>query len=320
MIRVGLAGVGNLGRGVLAALEQAPDMKLAAIFSRRALDMAQAPIYAMDDLAQHAGELDVLILAGGSADDLPTQTPYAAQFCDIVDSFDTHAKIPEHFAAVDAALRASGHFGVISAGWDPGLFSLMRVYAQAALPVGHTASFWGRGVSQGHSAAIRGIHGVAGAVQYTNPVPAAVTAAMEGRGEGLTTRDKHTRECYVVLEDGADAAAVEKAIVTMPNYFADYDTTVTFISADELARNHAGMPHGGKVVRNGTTAEGSRHAVALDITMESNPAFTASLLVAYARAVVRMRVGGAIGAATVFDIPPAQLLPQDGATLRATLL
>ena len=324
-IRVGVLGFGNLGRGVLAALTQNPDMELIGLFTRR--DPANlaglpegTPAYSVDDLTAFREKLDVLILCGGSATDLPRQTPQYAKYFNVVDSFDTHANIPAHFAACEEAAKESGHIALISTGWDPGLFSLQRLWGQCVLPQGSTYTFWGRGVSQGHSDAIRRIPGVADARQYTVPVEPALERVRSGENPELTTREKHTRACYVVAEDGADLEAIRQAIVTMPNYFADYDTTVHFISKEELVRDHSGLPHGGMVIRSGMTASGLHHRMEYGLTLDSNPEFTASVLVAYARAAVRMQKEGMTGAKTVLDVPPAYLSPKSGAELRKELL
>ena len=325
-MKIAIAGYGNLGRGVEAAVTNAPDMELVGIFTRRdpkSVNTASgAPAYKLDDIDAHANDVDVVVICGGSATDLPKQTPeLAKRFC-VVDSFDTHANIPAHFAAVDAAAREAGTLGVISCGWDPGLFSLARLYASAALPQGADYTFWGRGVSQGHSDAIRRIPGVADARQYTVPVPKAVEAARSGKNPELTTREKHTRECFVVAEEGADLAAIEQAIVTMPNYFADYDTTVTFISQAELDANHAGLPHGGTVIRSGRTGLDDEYAdtIEFSLALDSNPHFTGSVLASVARAACRMHQNGQVGAYTMFDIPPALLSPLSGEELRAHLM
>ncbi len=326
MIRIGILGYGNLGRGVEYAVEANADMKLVAIFSRRdpasVKPRTNVPVISADDAEMWKDKVDVLILCGGSATDLPEQTPSFAKLFNVVDSFDTHAKIPAHFAAVDAAAKAAGHIGVISVGWDPGMFSLTRAYANAVLTNGADYTFWGRGVSQGHSDAIRRIPGVKNAKQYTVPVPAALDAVRSGSNPTLTTREKHTRECYVVLEEGADAAAVEKAIVTMPNYFSDYDTTVHFISEEELLRDHAGLPHAGFVLRSGATgANGeNKHIIEFSLKLDSNPEFTACVLAAYARAAHRLASEGVTGCKTVLDIAPAYLSAKSGDELRASLL
>lgn len=326
MIRIGILGYGNLGRGVEYAVEANADMELVAIFTRRDPASVQprtnVPVVHADKAAEWKDKVDVLILCGGSATDLPAQTPAFAKLFNVVDSFDTHAKIPAHFAAVDAAAKAAGHVGVISVGWDPGMFSLTRAYANAVLTNGADYTFWGRGVSQGHSDAIRRIPGVRDAKQYTVPVPAALEAVRSGSNPTLTTREKHTRECYVVLEEGADAAAVEKAIVTMPNYFSDYDTTVHFISEEELLRDHAGLPHAGFVLRSGATgANGeNKHIIEFSLKLDSNPEFTACVLAAYARAAHRLASEGVTGCKTVLDIAPAYLSARSGEELRAALL
>lgn len=326
-IRVGIVGYGNLGRGVECALRQNSDMALAAVFTRRSPDTVQiltpnVPVLGMDKLAEMRRQIDVVILCGGSATDLPVQTPQLAQLFNVVDSFDTHARIPEHFAAVDAAAKQGGNIGLISVGWDPGMFSLNRVYADAALPHGATYTFWGKGVSQGHSDAIRRIPGVKDARQYTIPVESALEAVRSGQMPELTTRQKHLRECFVVLEEGADAGKIEQEIKTMPNYFADYDTTVHFITEEELQKNHSGIPHGGFVIRSGKTgwAEENTHVVEYRLKLDSNPEFTSSVLVAYARAAYRMNREGQTGCKTVLDIPPAYLSAKDGETLRREFL
>ena len=324
-IRIGIVGYGNLGRGVEAAIAKNPDMAVSAIYTRR--DPAQlkpvgigVPVYSMQALAGHKGQLDVLILCGGSKDDLPVQSPELARdFC-LVDSFDTHARIPEHFAAVDAAAQSGQTTALISSGWDPGMFSLNRVFGEALLPDGETYTFWGKGVSQGHSDAIRRVPGVAAGVQYTLPVAEAIDQVRSGQRPQLTTRQKHARECFVVLQPGADAEAVRQAIVTMPNYFDEYDTTVNFISAEELARDHAHMPHGGFVIRSGNTSETTRQVIEYRLQLDSNPEFTASVLVAYARAVHRLQQAGQVGCKTVFDVAPGLLSPKSAAQLREELL
>jgi len=325
-MNIAIYGCGNIGRGVELAAAQNPDMCLTGIFTRRCPDcvcsVTGAPVYRAADLAAHKGEIDVLILCGGSATDLPVLTPMLAeQFC-VVDSFDTHARIPEHFAAVDAAAQRGSTTALISGGWDPGMFSLARLYAEAILPVGQDYTFWGRGVSQGHSDAIRRIPGVIDARQYTVPVQAALDAVRSGEAPVLTARQKHLRECYVVAEDGADKAAIETAIKTMPNYFADYDTTVTFITADEMHANHSALPHGGTVIRTGTTGiDGAHsHVIEYNLTLDSNPEFTAGVLVALARAVKRLHDRGEFGCKTIFDIAPRDLSPLSPEELRAHLL
>lgn len=324
-IRVGIVGYGNLGRGVEHALAQNADMALAGIFTRRA-PASIAPlregtkVYGMDALDTQAGAIDVLILCGGSREDLPVQSPALAAHFDVVDSFDTHARIPEHFAAVDAAARGGGHTAVICAGWDPGLFSLARVLGESFLPSGDAFTFWGPGLSQGHSDAIRRVPGVKMGVQYTLPSEQAIARVRAGERPSFSTREMHTRACYVVLEAGADAEAVKRAIQTMPHYFADYDTTVTFIGEDEFRRDHTKMPHGGFVMRSGTTGQGSRQLVELRLALDSNPEFTANVLVACARACHRMRKQGDVGAKTMFDIAPGLLSPRSAEELRRELL
>lgn len=326
-IRIGILGYGNLGRGVELAIRQNADMRLVALFTRRDPSSLTpltdgVPVYSADSLPEHTADIDVLVLCGGSATDLPEQTPRYASLYNVVDSFDTHANIPQHFANVDAAAKEGGKVAVISGGWDPGMFSIARLYANCILPEGQDYTFWGRGVSQGHSDAIRRIPGVADARQYTVPVPAALEAVRAGENPELTTRQKHTRECYVVADEGADLAAIEKAIVEMPNYFADYDTTVTFISQEELDRDHAGIPHGGSVIRTGKTgAEGEdQHVIEFSLKLDSNPEFTGSVLVACARAAHRMAEEGQAGCRTMFDIAPAYLSPLSGDYLRAHML
>ena len=324
-IRVGIVGYGNLGRGVEAALAKNPDMAAAAIYTRRNPAQLQplhagVAVYGMDQLLAHQDRLDVLILCGGSKDDLPQQSPQIAAHFSLVDSFDTHARSPAHFEAVDAAARAGKTTALISAGWDPGVFSLNRLMGEALLPDGATYTFWGKGLSQGHSDAIRRLPGVAGGVQYTIPVPEAVDQVRSGVRPQLSTREKHRRECFVVLQAGASADAVRAAIVTMPHYFDEYDTTVHFISAEELARDHAAMPHGGFVIRSGNTAAESQQVIEYRLQLGSNPEFTASVLVAYARAVHRLNQAGQHGCKTVFDVPPGLLSPKSAAQLRAELL
>jgi diaminopimelate dehydrogenase len=326
-IKIGIVGYGNLGRGAEHAIALNPDMELAGVFTRRdpaALELATpgAAAFKMESLAAFRDKIDALILCGGSASDLPAQSPELAELFNIVDSYDTHAKIPEHFSRVDQAAREGGKVAVISAGWDPGLFSLNRLYASSILPDGEDYTFWGKGISQGHSDAIRRIEGVADAKQYTLPVEAAAERARSGENPSLSTRQKHTRECYVVAEEGADLARIEREIVTMPNYFADYDTTVHFISAGELAQNHSGMPHGGFVIRSGKTGPGGkhRHIIEYSLRLDSNPEFTSSVLIACARAAVRMNREGQTGAKTMFDIPPAYLSAESGEQLRKSLL
>lgn len=324
-IKVAIAGYGNLGRGVECAVNAAPDMELCALFTRRTPESVKpatnVPVYHMDKAIEMKDDIDVLILCGGSANDLPTQTPELAKHFNVIDSFDTHAKIPEHFANVDKESRAAKKISIISVGWDPGMFSLNRLYGQAILPEGNDYTFWGKGVSQGHSDAIRRIDGVLDARQYTVPVEQALKSVRSGENPTLTTREKHTRECFVVAEEGADLARIEREIVTMPNYFADYDTTVHFISQEELNRDHAGIPHGGRVFRTGTTNNGKNsHVIEYSLKLDSNPEFTASVLTAYARAAYRLNKEGAYGAKTVFDIAPAYLHPASGEELRKNLL
>lgn len=326
-IRIGILGYGNLGRGVESAIQQNPDMELVAVFTRRAPENLSiltntAQVCSVDDVEQWKDKIDVMVLCGGSATDLPQQTPKYAKLFHVVDSYDTHAKIPMHFENVDAAAKEGGKVGVISIGWDPGLFSMNRMMANALLPEGKDYTFWGKGVSQGHSDAIRRIDGVKDGKQYTIPVEAAVEAAKSGTNPELSTRQKHLRECFVVLEEGADAAKVEQEIVTMPNYFADYDTIVHFISEEELKRDHSGIPHGGMVIRSGVTGANkeNHHIIEFNLKLDSNPEFTGSVLVAYARAAYKMAQEGQTGCKTIFDIPPAYLSSKDGAELRATML
>lgn len=327
MIRIGILGYGNLGRGVECAVRQNGDMELAAVFTRRdpsgvSILTPDVPVLSADVLPEWKDCLDVLILCGGSATDLPEQTPRCASLFNVVDSFDTHARIPEHFAAVDKAAKESGHTALISCGWDPGLFSLNRVYAHAVLPDGAGYTFWGKGVSQGHSDAIRRIKGVKDARQYTIPVESALEAVRAGKAPELTTREKHTRECFVVAEEGADLARIENEIKTMPNYFADYDTTVHFISEEELLRDHAGIPHGGFVLRSGRTGWNGEntHVIEYSLRLDSNPEFTSSVIVAYARAVARLAAQGQAGCKTVFDVPPALLCRESADELRHMFL
>ena len=326
-IRIGILGYGNLGKGVECAVKQNEDMKLTAVFTRRAPETLKiltegVPVYPAAEAAAHADEVDVLILCGGSATDLPEQTPEMAKYFNVIDSFDTHARIPEHFANVDAAAKASGKIGIISCGWDPGMFSLNRVYASAVLPAGKDYTFWGKGVSQGHSDAVRRIEGVLDARQYTIPVEEALDQVRSGSNPELTTRQKHTRECFVVAEEGADLARIEKEIVTMPNYFADYDTTVHFISMEEMKANHSGIPHGGFVIRSGKTGwnEEYNNVIEYSLKLDSNPAFTSSVIVAYARAAYRMAKEGVSGCKTVFDVAPAQLSAYEPSYLREHML
>lgn len=322
--RVGIVGYGNLGRGVELAIRQNPDMELKAVFTRRAPESLKiltesAKVLSVKDINSMKGELDVLILCGGSATDLPVQTPeYAENFC-VVDSFDTHAKIPEHFANVDAAAKKGGNVGIISVGWDPGMFSLNRLYGSCILPDGKDYTFWGKGVSQGHSDAIRRVPGVKRGIQYTVPVEEAMEQVRACKNPELTTRQKHTRECFVVAEEGADLAAIEQAIKTMPNYFDEYNTTVNFITEEEFEANHKGMPHGGFVMRSGKTGDGENtdQMIEFSLKLGSNPEFTSSVLVAYARAAYRLKKEGQSGCKTVFDIAPAYLSPHSAEELRA---
>ncbi len=326
-MRIGILGYGNLGRGVECAIKQNPDMELVAVFTRRAPETVSvltetAAVCSVADVEQWKDKIDVMILCGGSATDLPVQTPKYAEFFNVVDSFDTHARIPEHFDDVDEAAKKSGHVGIISVGWDPGMFSLNRMYANAILPEGHDYTFWGKGVSQGHSDAIRRVEGVKDGKQYTIPVESALESVRNGENPELTARQKHTRECFVVLEEGADAAKVEATIKNMPNYFSDYDTTVHFISEEELKRDHSGIPHGGFVIRSGKTGWNleNNHVIEYSLKLDSNPEFTSSVIVAYARAAYRLYKEGQTGCKTVFDIAPAYLSAKDGAELRKTLL
>ena len=326
-IRIGIMGYGNLGRGIECAVRQNPDMELAAVFTRRdpktvSILTDGAAVCSVSEAEDWKDKIDVMILCGGSATDLPEQTPKYASMFNVVDSFDTHARIPEHFANVDAAAKQSGKTGIISVGWDPGMFSLNRLYANAILPDGKDYTFWGKGVSQGHSDAIRRVEGVKDARQYTIPVEAALDAVRNGENPELTTREKHTRECFVVLEEGADAAKVKAEIKNMPNYFSDYDTTVHFISQEELDKNHSGIPHGGFVLRSGKTGwEGEHnHLIEYSLKLDSNPEFTSSVLIAYARAAYRLHKEGQSGCKTVFDIAPAYLSSKSGEELRASML
>ena len=326
-IKIGIAGYGNLGRGVECAIKQNPDMELAAVFTRRNPEGVQiltegVPVCRMEDAGEWKDRIDVMILCGGSATDLPEQTPAFAKMFNVIDSFDTHAKIPEHYANVDAAAKEGGKVGIISVGWDPGMFSLNRLYANAILPDGKDYTFWGKGVSQGHSDAVRRIEGVKDARQYTIPVESALEAVRAGENPELSTREKHTRECFVVLEEGADAAKVEEEIRTMPNYFADYDTTVHFISEEELQKNHSGIPHGGFVLRSGKTGWNGEnsHLIEYSLKLDSNPEFTSCVLAAYARAAYRLSREGVSGCRTVFDIAPAYLSEKSGEELRKMML
>jgi len=324
-VRIGILGYGNLGKGVELAIRQNDDMELAAVYTRR--DPANVKIATegvavrtVADLDTGNEPIDVLIICGGSATDLPEQTPKYAALYNVVDSFDTHARIPEHFANVNAAATGANNVALISCGWDPGLFSLNRLFGNCFIPEGKDYTFWGKGISQGHSDALRRIPGVADAKQYTIPVPEALEAARSGQNPELTTRQKHTRECWVVLEEGADPEAIREQIVTMPNYFDEYDVTVNFISQEELDRDHAAMPHGGFVLRSGQMASGDTSVIEYSLKLDSNPNFTSSVLVSYARAVARLAAEGSTGAKTVFDIAPAYLSPFDGDYLRAHML
>ena len=324
-IRIGIAGYGNLGRGVETAISKNPDMTLVGIFTRRSPDSVktvsgQTPVLAFSALADHTENIDVLILCGGSKDDLPVQGPALAAQFNIVDSFDTHARIPEYFATVDGPALAAKKTALISIGWDPGMFSINRLMGEALLPDGATYTFWGKGLSQGHSDAIRRVAGVKAGVQYTIPSQDAIEQVRSGSRPALTTRQKHTRECYVVLEAGADAKAVEQAIVTMPNYFSDYDTRVHFISEEILQKEHNRMPHGGFVIRSGSTSSVHNQVIEYSLTLDSNPEFTASVLVAYARAAFRLNQQGQYGAKTAFDVAPGLLSPKTPAQLREELL
>lgn len=325
-MKIAIYGYGNIGRAAEIMIRENPDMEVFGIFTRRKpesiVTLTGAPVYAADTIFDYEKEIDAVVICGGSATDLPEMTPMLAVHFNVVDSFDTHAKIPEHFEKVDASASAGGHVAVISGGWDPGMFSLNRLYADAILPEGKDYTFWGRGVSQGHSDAIRRIPGVLDARQYTVPVPAAVEKVRNGELPELTTREKHTRECYVVAAEGADKEAITEAIVTMPNYFADYDTTVTFITAEEMKRDHAALPHGGSVIRSGSTGlhHEHRHTIEYHLELDSNPEFTAGVLAALARAAVRMNARGECGCKTVFDIAPKDLSPLSPNELRAKLL
>ena len=326
-IKIGILGYGNLGRGVECAVKQNDDMELVAVFTRRNPEDVKiltetATVCNVADVKDWKDKIDVMIICGGSATDLPKQTPVYAKMFNVIDSFDTHARIPEHFANVDAAAKEGGHVGIISVGWDPGMFSLNRLYANAILPDGNDYTFWGKGVSQGHSDAIRRVEGVKDGKQYTIPVEAALKAVRNGENPELTTRQKHTRECFVVLEEGADAAKVEEEIKTMPNYFSDYDTTVHFISEEELKANHSGIPHGGFVLRSGKTGWNgeNKHLIEYSLKLDSNPEFTSSVLIAYARAAYRLASEGQSGCKTVFDIAPAYLSAKSGEELRKHML
>lgn len=319
-IKVGIVGYGNLGRGVEAAIRQNPDISLEGIFTRRSPEAAGNGLISISEIESYKGKIDVLILCGGSATDLPDQGPALSKLFNTVDSFDTHARIPEYFAKVDESARSGGNVAVISTGWDPGLFSLNRLLAEAVLPEGNEYTFWGKGVSQGHSDAIRRVKGVKNGIQYTIPREEAVARVRNGENPELTTREKHLRECYVVLEEGANAEAIAEEIRNMPNYFADYDTVVNFISEETLRAEHGTMPHGGNVIRSGRTGQNSTQIVEFSLKLDSNPEFTASVLVAYARAVYRMAQDGQKGAKTVFDVPFGLLSPKSAEELRKELL
>lgn len=325
MIKLAILGYGNLGRGVEAAIKQSPDVELTGVYTRRdpaglKIKTEGVPVRNAKELETKRDDIDVLVICGGSATDLPEMTPKYAALYNVIDSFDTHARIPEHFANVDAAAKSAGTVGVISTGWDPGMFSVNRLYSLSILPEGQAYTFWGKGVSQGHSDAVRRIEGVLDARQYTIPIDEALDAVRSGSNPELSTRQKHRRECFVVAEEGADKARIEKEIVTMPNYFDEYDTTVHFISAEEMKANHSGLPHGGSVIYCGSTGEGNKHVVEYKLTLDSNPEFTGSVLVAYARAAARLNKEGASGCKTVFDIAPAYLSPLSGEELRAHYL
>ena len=325
-IRIGILGYGNLSRGVESAIRQNPDMELVAVFTRRNPESLKVrsgvPALNVSELEKYKDKIDVLVLGGGSATDLPTQTPEYVKYFNVVDSFDTHARIPEHFENVDKAAKAAGKVGIISVGWDPGMFSLLRMISTSVLPEGENYTFWGKGVSQGHSDAIRRIKGVKDARQYTIPVEEAVNRVRKGENPNLSTRDKHTRECFVVVEEGADKAAIESEIVNMPNYFSDYNTTVHFISAEEMERDHKGLPHGGFVLRSGVTGfeKENKHLIEYSLKLDSNPEFTGSVIAAYARAAYKLSKEGVSGCKSVFDIAPAYLSPLSGEELRKTML
>ena len=326
-MKIGILGYGNLGRGIECAVKQNDDMELVAVFTRRNPDTVKVmtegvKVYPVSDILEHKDEIDVLILCGGSATDLPVQTPEYAKYFNVIDSFDTHARIPEHFDNGNKVATESGHTALISCGWDPGMFSLNRLYANAILPQGNDYTFWGKGVSQGHSDAIRRVEGVKDGKQYTIPVEAALEAVRNGENPELTTRQKHIRECFVVAEEGADLNKIEETIKNMPNYFADYDTTVHFISEEELKANHSGIPHGGFVFRSGITGWNGehKHIIEYSLKLDSNPEFTSSVIVAYARAINRLHKEGVNGCKTVFDIAPAYLSKASGEELRAHLL
>lgn len=324
-MRIGIYGYGNLAKGVESAIKKSPDMELAAVFTRRdpsqlSLGTPDVPVVSVQDVGSWTDKIDVMVLCGGSATDLPEMTPALAKQFNVIDSYDNHSHIPEHFQAVDAAAAAAGKTALISCGWDPGMFSLNRLYGNCVLPDGQDYTFWGRGVSQGHSDAVRRIEGVLDCRQYTVPVPAALERVRSGEDPVLTTREKHTRECYVVAAEGADREAIRQAIVTMPAYFADYDTTVTFISQEEMDRDNSGLPHGGSVIRTGSTSDGTRHVIEYQLTLDSNPEFTGSVLIAFARALYRMAQRGRTGCLTVFDVAPIDLSPATREELLAHML
>ena len=324
MIKIGIFGYGNLGRGVELAVKNAGDMELVAVFTRRdpksvSINTPNVPVVSAKDVEDWKDKIDVMVLCGGSATDLPKQTPELAKYFNVIDSFDTHAKIPEHFAAVDKAAKDAGNLAMISVGWDPGMFSVMRLFGNAILPDGKDYTFWGTGVSQGHSDAVRRIEGVKNAKQYTVPKQAALDAVRSGKNPDLTTREKHERICYVVAKEGADKAKIEAEIKNMPNYFADYDTTVHFIDEETFNREHSGLAHGGFVIRSGKTGDNT-HIMEFNLKLDSNPEFTTSVLIAYARAIYKLKGEGQTGCKTIFDIPPAYLSPLSGEELRAHLL
>lgn len=325
-IKIGILGYGNLSRGVESAILQNTDMELVAVFTRRSPENIKTksgvPVFTVSELESYKDEIDVLVLGGGSATDLPAQTPEYVKYFNVVDSFDTHAKIPEHFENVDKAAKEAGKVGIISVGWDPGMFSLLRMISTSVLPEGENYTFWGKGVSQGHSDAIRRIKGVKDARQYTIPVEEAVNRVRKGENPELSTRDKHVRECYVVVEEGTDKSVIESEIINMPNYFSDYNTTVHFISEEEMARDHKGLPHGGFVLRSGVTGfnKENKHIVEYSLKLDSNPEFTGSVIAAYARAAYRLSKEGVSGCKTVFDVAPAYLSPISDGELRRTML
>lgn len=324
-IKIGILGYGNLGRGVEAAIKQSDDMVLTGVYTRRNPDSLKintngVEVRSVSELEPKRDDIDVLVICGGSATDLPEMTPKYAELYNVIDSFDTHANIPTHFANVDNAAKKGNTVGIISCGWDPGMFSLNRLYALSILPVGNAYTFWGKGVSQGHSDAIRRIEGVVDARQYTIPVEKALNSVRAGENPELTTREKHTRECFVVVEDGADKAKIENEIKTMPNYFADYDTTVHFITEEEMKRDHSGIPHGGSVIYSGQTGDGNNHVIEYSLNLSSNPEFTGAVLIAYARAAYKLNSEGVSGAKTVFDIAPAYLSAESGEGIRAHYL